>query len=189
MTPRQAARTHCANYQPGGSCLGIALRDDLSMYRFRKEDLPCVFLQEGGCEGCPFFEQTVLPQVPATVAEEYRKSLPTSVATSVQPQHSATKLCLDCRKREVRPRQKYCAQCARKKKRESNRDHIWRKRHHDVGKRKNSPIRAEALAKPQKQTRYDDPKTPFSPSSFPTDEERRQPSEPNGKLHEHTGNN
>jgi len=101
----------------------------------------------------------------------------------------ATKRCLECHKREIRSRQKYCAHCARKKKRESNRDHIWRKRHHEVGKLDNSPIRAEGLTKTETQARYDDPKAPFSPPSFPTDEEPRQPSEPNGKLNEHTGKN
>jgi hypothetical protein len=171
MTPRQAARAHCANYQPNGSCLGIAFRDDLSLYRFRKEGLPCVFLQHS-CENCPFFEQTVLPQVPASVAEEYRKSLPTSVATNVRPQRSATKVCLQCRKREVRARQKYCPVCAKVRKRVANRNHISRKRRHAVGKLANSPIGAEALTKPENQGRYNDPKAWFSTSSFPTPNEK-----------------
>jgi len=91
-----------------------------------------------------------------------------------------TKLCKvkDCRKRVVKPRQKYCVVCAKARKRAANCDHIWRKRHHDVGKLDNSPIRAEGLTKTETQARYDDPKAPFSPPSFPTDEEPRQPSEP-----------
>jgi hypothetical protein len=34
MTPLGAAKAHCDNYQPDGSCLGMACRGDLSMYRF-----------------------------------------------------------------------------------------------------------------------------------------------------------
>jgi hypothetical protein len=39
------------------------------------------------------------------------------------PVRQGTKLCLDCRKREVKPRQKYCRVCARNRKRESDRRH------------------------------------------------------------------
>jgi hypothetical protein len=184
MTPRQAARSHCANYQADGSCLGVGLRDDLSLYRFRKEGLPCVFLHERGCEGCLFFEETVLPQVPPSVAEEYRNSLPTSVATSVQPQRLATKLCLDCHKREVRPRQKYCAVCAKVRKRAANRNHITRKRRRDVGKLVNSPTGAEALTKPEKQVGYPHPeKTATSGSVFSTQQAIAQDaSDSNGSI-------
>src|SRR5262245_18249006 len=116
MTPLQAAKAHCANYQQrDGSCLGIAFREDLSMYRFRAEGLPCL-LQT--CEACPYFEEIVLLQVPSGVAEQYRKSLPAGVATSVTPQR-AIKLCLDCRKRELEPQKKYCGKCAISRKRES----------------------------------------------------------------------
>ena len=105
------------------------------------------------------------------------------------PAKQATKRCLECHKREIRPRQKYCANCATDKKRKSNRDHIRRKRRHDVGKLDNSPIRAEELTSTKNQTRCGDTKTPFSPSSFPTDKERRQLSEGDANSHEHTGNN
>jgi hypothetical protein len=83
----------------------------------------------------------------------------------------ATKLCKDCRKCEVRPRQKYCPDCARKRKRESNRWHIRRKRGLDVGKLANSPIGAEPLTKAEKQVGYPHPKAPISESSFPTGQE------------------
>lgn len=156
MTPLQAAKEHCANYQADGSCLGIAFRDDLSMYRFRAEGLPCVFLQ-GHCKACPYFEETVLPQVLGSVAEQYRKSLPTCMATGLRPQHWVRKLCLGCRKREVGPRQKYCPTCAKTRKRESNRQHIRQKRRHGVGKFANSPPRAEALTKADSNSRYNDP--------------------------------
>ena len=58
MTPLRAAKAHCANYQPDGSCLGIAFGGDLSMYRFRKEGLPCLL-----CSGerCSYFEEIIVP--------------------------------------------------------------------------------------------------------------------------------
>src|SRR5262249_30697463 len=124
MTPLQAAKAHCANYQHDGSCLGVAFRDDLSMYRFRKEGLPCLL---GTCEACPYFEEIVLPQVPPSVAEQYRKSLPAGAATSVRPQR-VIKLCPDCRKRELEPRKRYCSKCASIRKRESKRRHMREKR-------------------------------------------------------------
>lgn len=80
----------------------------------------------------------------------------------------ATKVCRDCRKREVKPRQKYCHVCARNRKRESNRRHIRRKRGLDVGKLANSPIGAEALKKAEKQVGYPYPKPSILGSSFPT---------------------
>src|SRR4030095_668669 len=57
-TPLQGAKAHCANYQPDGSCLGIAFRRNLSMYRFRKEGLPCLL-----CSGerCSYFEEIIVP--------------------------------------------------------------------------------------------------------------------------------
>jgi len=155
-TPLKAAKKHCANYQPDGSCLGIALRDDLSMYRFRGENLPCVFSQ-GQCEACPYFEETVLPQVSGIVAVEYRKSLPTTLAADARPQRSARKRCRVCKKREVGPRQKYCPSCARNSKRKSNRQHISRKRRRSVGKLANSPSGPEPLTTAVPTTRYIDP--------------------------------
>jgi hypothetical protein len=83
----------------------------------------------------------------------------------------ATKLCRDCRKREVRARQKYCPDCAKKHKRESNRRHIRRKRELDVGKLANSPIGAEELTKAEKQVGYPYPKASFLGPNFPTRQE------------------
>jgi hypothetical protein len=167
MTPLHAAKAHCANYQPDHSCLGIAFRDDLSMYRFRKEGLLCLLKT---CEACPYFEETVLPQVPASVAEEYLKSLPAGAKTNVRLQR-ATKLCLDCRRREVRPRQKYCRSCAGMRKRASKRQHMRTKRGSDVEKPADSPLRDEALTKADSQVRYDDPQTTETASNFSTQKE------------------
>jgi hypothetical protein len=166
MTPLQAAKAHCANYQADGSCLGVAFRDDLSMYRFRNEGLPCVFLH-GRCEGCQYFEEIVLPQVSAAVAAEYRKSLPADAKTTVRPQRSI-KLCPDCHKRELEPRQRYCATCAKTRKRDSKCRHMRAKRRLDVEKQEISPIGAEALTKAKITIGYHNPKPSILASSYST---------------------
>jgi hypothetical protein len=166
MTPLKAAKEHCANYQPNGSCLGIAFRDDLSMYPFRKEGLPCLLRN---CEACPYFEQIILPQVPPSVAEQYRKSLPAGAATTVGPQR-AIKLCPDCRKREVESRKRYCATCAKIRKRKSKRQYMREKRGLAVEKTAFWPIGAEALMKANTRVRYHHPQTSISDDSFSTGE-------------------
>ena len=81
------------------------------------------------------------------------------------------RLCLDCRKREVKPRQRYCYVCARNRKRESDRRHARAKRRLDVGKTENSPVGVEALTKAEKPVSYTYSKTPILESSFPTRQE------------------
>jgi hypothetical protein len=128
VTPLKAAKAHCANFQPDGSCLGIAFRDDLSMYRFRVPG-SCVF-HERPCQACPYFEEIVLPQVPGSVADEYRRTLAPGVKTSVKPQ--SIKLCPECQRRGLEPRRKYCSLCAKNKRREYQRQLMRRKRGLDV---------------------------------------------------------
>src|SRR5262245_15302842 len=122
MTPLQAAKTHCCNYVDG-ACVGVAYDDKLSAYRLFPEGSRCKLHT---CENCTWFEESVLPQVSSSVAEEYRKNLPAGVKPSVKPQH-AIRMCRECR-REVRPRQKRCLDCGRKRQREKQREHMRRKR-------------------------------------------------------------
>ena len=116
MTPLQAAKTHCANYQPDGSCLGIAFSDTLSMYRFRREGSKCV-LHDSPCPACPYFEEIVLPQVLQSVATRYRKSLAVGEKTTVS--NTTTRRCPDCNTRELSKRQRYCNQCRINRRRNS----------------------------------------------------------------------
>lgn len=171
MSPLQIAKAHCANYQPDGSCLGMYYRDDLSIDKQRSKPLPECLLTV--CQACPYFEEIVLPQVSASVAEQYRKSLPAGAVTSARPQR-AIKVCLDCRRCEVESRQKYCAKCARIRNRKSKRQHMRLKRKLDVEKSGNSPIPAEALTRGDTTTGYSDTKTSISDSSFSTVWERVQ---------------
>jgi len=168
--PLQVAKAECANCDSAGNCAGIGIGDDLRCFMFRQPG-KCWLApdEQGKIRRCPYFEQTVLPQVPASVGEEYRKSLPADAKTTVKQQ--ATKLCLDCRRREVRPRQKYCFTCARIRKRASKRQHMRTKRGLDVEKFANSPIQAEALTSADTKTCYSDSGASVSDSSFST----RQP--------------
>jgi len=81
------------------------------------------------------------------------------------------RLCLDCRKREVKPRQRYCSVCAKNRKRQSKRRHMRRKRGLDVEKTEISPVGAEALTKPENQGGYNDPITTKTASNFSTQKE------------------
>jgi hypothetical protein len=164
MTPLQAAKTYCANYQPDGSCLGIAFRDDLSTYHFRAEELPCLLRT---CDACPYFEETILPQVPASLAEEYRESLPAAAKTSVRPQRGI-KLCPDCRKNGLAPRQRYCARCAAIRKRESKRQYMRRKRGLDVEQRTVQVPQLQGPKSAQKDQPLSLPQTSVLGSSFST---------------------
>jgi hypothetical protein len=82
--------------------------------------------------------------------------------------NAVKRLCLDCRKCELKPRQRYCSACAKKRNRKSKRQHMQRKRGLDVEKLANSPIGAEALTRPEKQVRYPHPRTAILGSSFST---------------------
>jgi hypothetical protein len=130
MTPLRAAKEHCANYQPDGSWLGIGIRDDGSLYRFQAPGQRCAL---ACCKPCQYFEECVVPQVPASTVEEYRKSLPAGTKTTVRQQQSG-KLCPDCQKRELTRRQTYCETCAATRKRASKRLYMRSKRGLDVEK-------------------------------------------------------
>ena len=117
MTPLRAARAHCANYQPDGSCLGIALGGDLSMYRFRKEGLPCLL-----CSGerCSYFEEIIVPmrlELPAQA-----KSLASAV-NAYQRKHqlqSLVRFCPECHETPLLARQRLCANCRTQHRRETH---------------------------------------------------------------------
>jgi hypothetical protein len=73
----------------------------------------------------------------------------------VRPEKVIAKHCLDCRKREVAPRQKYCSVCAKARQRESARCAMRAKRSLDVNKLANSSIGAETLTNGDQSGGYD----------------------------------
>ena len=117
MTPLQAAKAHCDNYQQDGSCLGIASRGDLSMYRFRKEGLPCHLC---GGERCSYFEEIIVPmrlEVPAQA-----KSLASEVNAYQRKQQlqSLVRFCPGCSETPLLARQRLCANCRAQHRRETH---------------------------------------------------------------------
>jgi hypothetical protein len=117
MTPLQAARAHCANYQQDGSCLGIGFHDDLSMYRFRKEGLPCLL-----CSGerCSYFEELIVPMRPELPAQA--KSLASAV-NAYQLKHrlqSLVRFCPGCGETPLLARQRLCENCRAEHRRETH---------------------------------------------------------------------
>jgi len=117
MTPLKAARAHCANCQQDGSCLGIAFAGNLSMYRFRKEGLPCLL-----CSGerCSYFEEIIVPMRLERPAEG--KSLASAV-NAYQRKHrlqSLLRFCPQCGETPLLARERLCADCRAQHRRETH---------------------------------------------------------------------
>jgi hypothetical protein len=117
MTPLAAVRAHCTNYQPGGLCFGIAFRDNLSGYRFRKEGLPCLL-----CSGerCSYFEEIIVPMRLEQPAEA--KSLASAV-NAYEAKHrlqSRRRFCPGCNETPLLARERFCADCRARHRRETH---------------------------------------------------------------------
>ena len=117
MTPLQAARAHCANYQPNGSCLGIAFGDNLSMHCFRNEGSTCLL-----CNGerCSYFEEIIVPMRLDRPAE--KKSLGSAV-NAYQRKHllqSLLRFCPECGQSQLLARERFCADCRAQRRRETH---------------------------------------------------------------------
>ena len=63
MTPLQVAKAECANCDSAGNCAGVGIRDDGSLYRFRREGEKCWLAPgpDGAIARCPYFEECVAP--------------------------------------------------------------------------------------------------------------------------------
>jgi hypothetical protein len=118
MTPLQAAKAHCANYQPDGSCLGVYYGDDLSVDWSRYNPCDKCLLADG--KRCAYFEQIIVPMRPARPNEA--KALAKAVS-AYQRQHKlqARKFCPECGKAPLFAKQRVCASCRVKRRRETYR--------------------------------------------------------------------
>jgi hypothetical protein len=131
MTPLRAAKAQCDNYQPDGSCLGITSRGDLSMYRFRKEGLPCHL---GSGERCSYFEEIIVPMRLERPVEA--KSLASAVS-AYQRQHrlqALLRFCPKCGETPLQARERLCADCRAKHRRETH------QKYNSHRKRQNRPL-------------------------------------------------
>lgn len=175
MTPLQAAKEHCPNYQSDGSCLGIYYNDDLSVDRSRYRPCARCLLAQG--KRCDYFEEIIVPmRMSRETAEAKARADKKDAAVKtylnshnlISSKTSAKRMCLGCRRVEVEGRARFCHKCAGRRKRESYRKSKRRSRI-DVQKLAISLVRAEALTKPVETSRYCYSATP--PISRPTHNE------------------
>jgi hypothetical protein len=161
MTPLQAAKAHCANYQLDGSCLGIYYKDDLSVDHSRYRPCSKCLLADG--KRCEYFEEIIVPMRMSRETTEAKVQADKKDAAVnqylyihnlIRSRNGAKKMCLTCRRVEVEGKQKYCCKCAGKRNRASYRQSKRRLRFCDVQKNQNSPIGTEALTKPPLKGRY-----------------------------------
>ena len=144
MTPLQAAKAHCCNYQPDGTCLGVGIRDGLSAYRFVQEGTRCL-LADG--KRCQFFEECAMTYRPCRTRHP-REATQLDEACHVYQTQSQREpmtikcLCRACRQREVTGIKRYCVECAAKRKRHSQRASM-RKSRLGVIQTANLPVHAE----------------------------------------------
>ena len=179
MTPLKAAKAHCANYQPDGSCLGIYYNDDLSVDRSRYRPCEKCLLAEG--KRCDYFEEIIVPMrisretaEAKTQADKKEGAVNTYLKLQelIPSKKEAKRMCLQCRRIEIEGIARFCEKCALRRKLASTRRSKRSKQGLNGRKSEISPIHAEALTKPENQVRYNDPKTSFSTSSFPTPNEK-----------------
>jgi hypothetical protein len=162
MTPLQAAKEHCANWDCG-ACLGMYYKDDLSVDWSRYSPRSTCLLAEG--KRCPYFEEIVVPMrisretAQAKTRADKKDAVVQAYLTLHQLIPSETKakrMCLECRRVEVYGRERFCQKCRRRRKRASYRLSKRRSRL-DVQKLDISLVRAEALTSGAKTAGYIDP--------------------------------
>jgi hypothetical protein len=117
MNILQLAKDHCANYQ-NAVCTGVDVRLDGTQVRFLPECSQCLL-----CSGqaCRYLEESVLPMEkwewknPAEerafhgAAHHYRMTHPDFFSAPAQ------RKCPDCRESALRPRQRVCEGCSKKR--------------------------------------------------------------------------
>jgi Rubredoxin-like zinc ribbon domain (DUF35_N) len=139
VTPFQIAKAECANCDSAGNCLGIGIRDDLSLYQFRTEGKCWLAADADGRIGrCPYFEVCVAPlaqsRARAAVTQEQKRAAARlaegvcayEMAVMPVPTVKYAK-CKSCQ-RTVHPPQRLCEQCASASILSSKRQHIREKR-------------------------------------------------------------
>jgi hypothetical protein len=140
VTPLQLAKAECANCDSVGNCAGIGIRDDGSLYRFRREGEKCCLAPgpDGAIARCPYFEECVAPLAKArarNAATQEQKHAAASLAQGVRVYEKAvmpvpTVKYAKCKRcpRTVHPPKRLCERCARASILNSKRQHITQKR-------------------------------------------------------------
>ena len=137
MTPLQVAKEECANCDSVGNCAGIAIRNDLSFYRFRSEGKCWLAPDAEGTIGrCPYFEECVAPltqsRMQAAVTQEQKHAAAKlaegahAYEMAVMPVPTAKYAkCKGCQRDVIAPK-RLCEQCAKNRTLKSKRQY-WSK--------------------------------------------------------------
>ena len=138
MTPLQVAKQECANYEGAGTCVGVGIRDDGSLYRFRREGGKCWLAPgpDGAIARCPYFEECIAPLAKArarNAATEEQKRAAARLVEGVQAYEAAVlpvptakyAKCKGCQRDVIAPK-RLCEQCAKKRTLQSKRQY-WSK--------------------------------------------------------------
>jgi hypothetical protein len=140
MTALQVARAECANCDSAGNCAGVGIRDDVSLYRFRREGEKCWLAPgpDGAIARCPYFEECVAPLAKArarNAATQEQKHATARLAEGVRAYEAAvvpvpTVKYAKCKgsgcQRDVIAPKRLCEQCAKKRTLRSKRQY-WSK--------------------------------------------------------------
>jgi hypothetical protein len=130
MTALQISYAHCANWRKDGKgCLGAMIDDDLQIRRIHSRP-KCVLGTPG--ERCEYFEECVAPMGPSIYDPKQRAEF----EAAVRDYRLAAKLpavedrpCPMCGG-PMAPRQRFCEECAAKRRRETQRAWAQEKRGH-----------------------------------------------------------
>jgi len=128
MTPRELARTECANFVSDGGCLGIQV-EDLADHEQTKRAAPLerCLLANKPMKPCRYFEQVILPLAdypspkdkPRLQAERLA-ARETYLLTCRKPVPTHTLRLCECGE-PLAARQRVCSKCSRKRRLQTNR--------------------------------------------------------------------
>lgn len=123
MTPLQFAKAECANFDLDGSCKGIGIRNDGSLYSFGKS--PACLLKVANAR-CTYFEECVLPMgfdttsaIGLAKAKEREQALREYAVNAPALARQSGRLCPDCRERELEAGHRFCYVCAASRRKQS----------------------------------------------------------------------
>jgi hypothetical protein len=127
MTPLQIAKSHCANHQANGSCLGADFDDNLRPRPCHPK--PACLLATPGVR-CLYFEEAVAPMGtagwPARQAQDFAEAVRDYRRAACIAHKS--RLCPQCKTREIEPGRRFCDSCKAVNRRKAAREFMAKKR-------------------------------------------------------------
>lgn len=116
MTPLQFAKEECSNYEKDGSCVGIGINDNGSLFSFGRKP-QCVLANN---QRCQFFEECILPTSRDNhpIKRQQLEEVRADYLHSIGVVHKG-RVCPQCQMRILPPRARLCGQCAIKNRRQT----------------------------------------------------------------------